>query len=281
MNEISLEKIQNSGSIFTNGDYVVILGKKLWVFRPDAQLVLCRADISNAFKVSFISGNRLLIGQSAKCTYRMISLPDGADLWSIPSIRMDSYVNNFIIAPDERYAYDCYDRHMKYHLVKLDIETGSITDIAISGGFRCVNRITCDAEGTPCLLQTQYDEREDGRISQNGIRYPLKNRFSAKDTVNWKYTWQYQGARIAKFFLDGISCILTNDLYVYEPENGREYFLLENDPQWIYPDFRPLDCWLDSKREYIFILYDDVNVVIDWPKGKWWLVMQESVPEES
>lgn len=264
----ALAHIRDCASIYSSGEHIVVLGKFLWILGHDGQVLHRRKDILYPYKATILSGNRVLIGQDPKAAYRMISLPEGKDLWTVPPIRMDSYGNTFTISPDEKFAYDCYDRRLKNHLVKLDLQTGNVMDNAITGGFRCVSRIACNEEGTPCLLQTHYDEREDGRISQNGIRYPLKGRFSARDSINWKYAWQHSGQRIAKFFMGSTSCVLTNDLFVYDLENKREYFLLENDPKWEYPDLWPMDCWLDPQSQYLFIMYDDVNVVIDWAKRK-------------
>lgn len=266
-------KIKDTATILSNGEYVAVMGEKLWIFRTDGQLLLCREDIRYAGKITFLSGNRLLIGQEIKAAYRMISLPDGADLWIVPQFKPYCYGIPFAVSTDEKYVYDVIDRRMKHYLIRLELQTGKMEELPVTGGFRCIEEVFCEEDGTPCLLQTQYsEESSEGRVSENGIRQPNQGRFLAKDSINWKYSWQHRGQRIARFFLGNTSRILTNDLYVYEPENGDGYFLLENDPQWVHPGVHefvtPSHCWFEENGRYLFLTYDNVHVAIDWKKRK-------------
>ncbi len=44
--------------------------------------------------------------------------------------------------------------------------------------------------------------------------------------------------------------------------------MLENDPNWTKPGLGPSMCWFDESRQYLSLMYDNVNVVIDWHERK-------------
>ena len=273
MSDLFNLKIKAAAIVLSNGEYVAVVGEALWVFRTDGQLLLRRDDIRYAGKITFLSGNKLLIGAETNASYRMISLPDGADVWSTPKFKPHCYGLPFAISPDGKYAYDVIDRRMKNYLVRLDLQTGTMKETPITGGYRSIGAIVCEEDGTPCLLQHHYNmDAPGGRVSENGIRCPQMGRFLAKDSINWKNTWQHKDQRISAFFLGNTSHILTNDLYVYKPETGESYFLLENDPQWVHPGFHefacPSFCWFEENGRYLFLAYDNVHVAIDWKERK-------------
>lgn len=250
--------------IYRNKSHVVLVGKKLWILKPDGTIVACRKDVSNVYKVAFLSGDRILTGGGKGATYRLISLVDGKELWSIPHIKWTCSSDRFAISPDERFAFDFYWWNDKDYLVKIDIQKGCMESYVLKKGLRCTKDIICDDDGALYLLQVHYDETEEGRISQNGIRCEYVNDQANKGAYDWKYRWQHEGPTISETFLDSPDLILTEDLYVYSPKTKEKFFLLENDPDWTKPGLGMPTCWFDESKQYLSIMYDNVNVVVDW-----------------
>ena len=231
MNYKELDKVKGSHWIFRNSDYVVFVGKKLWIFKKDGTLIACRKDIPHAYKVAFLPGERLLTGGGNKAEYRLLSLVDGTDIWSFPPIKKKEVcAYRFAISPDYKQAFDYYSWMDGYHLVKLDIQTGEMDICLLQEDLRATKDIMCDENGVPCLLQTHYEEIGGQRVSQNGVRYHYLDDIDVGNAYYWKYKWQHKGITIADTFLESTELILTKDLYVYEPKSGKTYFLLENDP---------------------------------------------------
>ena len=268
MKSSSLSDIKGLCDITCNGDYIVILGKKLWVFKRDGTFVVCRADISNAFKVAFLPGNYLLTGSERKASYRLLSLENGADMWTDPPVKHSSTSRRFAISPDNTTAYDFYWWRGIDYIVKIDLQTGQMDSVPLDLGLRATMDIMCDEDGTPCLLQT-HDEMVAGeRVSQNGIRIQDLDGTSPGCAYYWKNKWQSHWKAKAKYFLDGMEFILTDDLHVLEHKTGKLYDLLENDPNREEMRQIPSDCWLDQSKRYISLLYETANVIVDWHARK-------------
>ena len=73
-----VDKIKGSFYIYSNGEYVVLPGTKLYILRTDGSLVNCRSDLRHAGRITFLSGNRMLLCSSKK-EFHMIDLHDGSD----------------------------------------------------------------------------------------------------------------------------------------------------------------------------------------------------------
>lgn len=267
MKHVTLKDIKGNCQIYSDSQYTVVLGKKLWIFDRNFSLLACRPDVCNAHKAVFLSGRRLLIGQGKGAAYRLIDLENGTDLWSIPPIKTETSMSRFAISSDMAVAYDCYNWKLTDHLVTISVETGEIQTTPLQPGLRCTSDIACDENGYACLLQTHHEEVSGERIYQNGIRFQDPNDIDYGSSYHWKHKWQLPWPATACCFLDGVEHVLTNDLRVYAPQNAGISSLLENETRWNSPGSRFMDCWLDQEKRYICIMYDTVNVVIDrWEK---------------
>lgn len=268
MRSVSFKDIKGHCQIYANAEYTVVLGKKLWIFDPNFSLLICRPDICNAQKASFLSGRRLLIGQGKGVAYRLINLESGADIWSIPPIKMETSMSRFAIAADMAVAYDCFNWKLTDYLVTISLENGEIQTTPLQAGLRCTNDIACDKSGRACLLQAQHEEIAEDRIYQNGIRFQDPHGIDYGSSYRWKYKWQFSWPTTACRFMDSVDNVITNDLLVYAPKETSIYSLLENEPNWVSPGRRFIDCWLTQEKRYICIMYETVNVVIDRQKKK-------------
>ena len=56
-----VDKIKGNFYIYSNGEYVVLPGTKLYILKTDGSLVACRNDLRHAGRITFVSGNRMLL----------------------------------------------------------------------------------------------------------------------------------------------------------------------------------------------------------------------------
>ena len=132
--------------------------------------------------------------------------------------------------------------------------------------MHCVTDLVCDMQGNPCILQYHFEEAEDIRniqISKNGIIESCVVKENGSPTYKPLFFWEFPHPRISKFFLGDIDTILTQDLYVYTPSSGQLCDLIENRSVWNQTGQKPIDYRIDRKRQYLTLLCNTVNVIID------------------
>ncbi len=269
MKKDELQKIKGNYWIESSQKYVVFLGKKLWIFQPDGTLVACRRDIVNGYKAVFLPGDRFLMAYDKKAAYRMISLKDGTDIWSIPQIKMSSGLSRLSISPKGDFAYDSYFRRGNQYLISIELASGAMTTTLLSEGLRTTQDIICDENGCPCLLQAHHEEVAGTVVSQNGIRIQNPDDFDFGSAYHWRRKWQHDGLHTAQFFLDSIDTVMTNDFWVYDLAGGERYNLLENEPnKELIAQLRPSSLWLNEDKTYITIMCHAYNIVVDYAARK-------------
>lgn len=265
---VELSDIKGRRWIYSDGKYIVITGKELWILKKDLSVICCRKDISNVYKVAFPSDNIMLTGQGKKASYRLIRLDDGSEIYTWPPISMEHSMHQFALSLDRMMAFDCFDWRMKDYLVSINLQTGELDTVRSPKELRVTSDMLCDKEGALCILQSQYEEDGCTRVSNNGILSLPSNQVIDKGHCFLKYQWNHSGGRIAEYFLGDTGYILTNDLHVYDPETAESIYLLENEPSWKPTAYRPSGCWIDESRHLVFLMYTDTNVVIDWEAKK-------------
>ena len=262
-----IDKIKGSFHCDTNGEYVVLSGNKLHIFRPDGSLVATRKDIPHPGRITFLSGNRLLLC-SSKAVFHMIDLRTGTDLWTASYVKTYFNLNDLAISPDERYAYT-YDSWKHGDIIsRLDLHTQTVYSHDLQQDIGATRGIICDEEGVPCLLKTLHETIGGKPYSQNGVRLQDYDAISAGRTTNWKTKWSFEGNRSAFCFFGSADRVLLTDFHVYEPATGKSFYLLENDPNWPLPDFHPLSSGHKVGQQYMHIMCENANVIIDIPARK-------------
>ena len=262
MKKNDLEKVKGSFYIYSNGEYVVLTGTKLYIFKTDGSLVACRNDLRYAGRITFLSGNRMLLC-SSKAVFHMIKLCDGSDIWTTPYTKNEFNVADIAVSHDESFAYT-YDQWKGTHFIsRLDLHTHNVDiyemymDSGASGG------ILCNEAGIPCLLKTLKETIGGKTVHQNGVRLHDFYDVSPGNTTSWETKWSFDGNRSSLSFLDCIDTIVTTDLHIYRPSTGTFLDLLENEISWQRPAILPSDCWLDFSKRYLCIKYRTTNVIID------------------
>lgn len=262
-----VDKIKGSFYIYSNGEYVVLPGTKLYILKTDGSLVTCRSDLRHAGRITFLSGNRMLLCSSKK-EFHMIDLHDGSDIWVAPYTKFELNAAALAISPDEAFAYT-YDEWKGTHFIsRLNLQTHEVDCYDMNMDAGATDGILCDEEGVPCMLKS-YGETIGGKLfTQNGVRLHDFFYLMPGSTTNWKTKWSFENTRYAFSFLDSTDRIVTNDLCIYEPATEKSIDLLENETQWQRLEKNPHDCWLDISGRYLCVQYQKANVIIDIPERK-------------
>lgn len=267
MKKTDLEKIKGSFYIYSNGEYVVLPGTKLYILKTDGSLVACRNDLRYAGGISFLSGNRMLLC-SSKAVFHMINLCDGSDLWTAPYTKTELNAANLAVSHDESFVYTYDQWKGTYFISRLDLQTHEVDihDMYMDAG--ATRDIICNLSDAPCLLKTLGETIGGKHFHQNGVRIHDFYDVSPGHTTTWETKWSFAGNRSALHFLGSTDAIVTTDLHIYRPSTGTSLDLLENESSWQRPDRSPSDCWLDISNRYLCLMYQTVNVIIDIPARK-------------
>lgn len=256
-----VDKIKGSFYIYSNGEYVVLSGLKLYILRPDGSLVATRKDLRHAGRITFLSGNRMLLC-SSKAVFHMIDLRDGSDIWTAPYTKTYFNLTDLAISPDEAFAYTYDEWKTGKFISRLDLQTHNVYshDIAIDIGG--TGGIICDENGVPCMLKTLIETIGGEHVVQNGVRLHDYHSISPGGTTDWKTKWSSRRGEGAVSFYDSANRVISANLHIYEPATGESIDLLENESVW-HSDQTLCGCWLDNTGRYLCLKYQTSNVVID------------------
>lgn len=263
MKKTDLKKIKGNFEIYSNGEYVVLSGAKLYILKPDGSLIACRNDLRYVGRITFLPGNRMLLC-SSKAVFHMIDLCTGGDLWNAPYVKSNLNVHKFAVSPDGSFAYT-YDEYRGNHFIsRLFLSTPGhevdVQDMHMDLGATC--GILCDADGIPCLLKTLSETVGGKRVNQSGVRIHDFDGLDPGGTTTWKAKWTFED-RTSISFWGSTNRILTSDLCLYDAENGSLTPLLTPDANKHLPQQTILECWPDSTGRYLCIKYHTGNVIVD------------------
>lgn len=263
MKKTALETIKGSYSVYSNGEYVVLPAAKLYILKPDGSLVACRNDLRNAGRITFLSGNRLLLC-SSKAVLHMIDLCTGLDLWTAPFEKCNLNIGEFALSPDESfaYAYGGYRDRQFISRVFLASAEHEVDTRDISPDIGATRGILCDEEGIPCLLKTLRETVGGKPVIQNGVRIHDFDGIDPGGTTTWKTKWSFS-TRTAIAFFGSTDRILTDDLHSFIPSSGELLPLLTPENLRQLPDQAICDSWTDSTARYLCLQYPTGNVILD------------------
>ena len=263
MGKSDLEKIKGNFYVYSNGEYVVLPGTKLFIFRPDGSLVACRNDLRYAGRITFLSGNRMLLC-SRKAVFHMIDLCSGNDIWTTPYVKSSLNINELAISLDESFAYT-YDEYKGINFISRVSLTTQEHEVNVQDMYMDVGAtrgIICDTDGIPCLLKTLSETIGGKHVNQNGVRIHDFDGIAPGNTNTWKTKWSFNN-RTAISYLGSTDRILTNDLCIYDPSSNTLTPLLEPESYTQLPHQTICDCWLDSTGRYLCLKYQKGNVIVD------------------
>jgi len=262
-----IEKLSGSYFIYSNGEYIVLSGKKLYIFTPDGAQVACRSDLRNAERITFLSGNRMLLC-SSKLVFHMIALSSGEDIWTVPYTKVDLNVNDFAVTADEAYAYTFDEHRGQLFITELNLQTREIDCFDIACDLGGTGGIICDEFGVPHLLKVVNETIGGKEYCENGVRIHDTDVIYRGSSNYWRAKWRSDPNAGALCFLDQVDKVVTENFQLYNPITGRSVDLLENETDWQRPEESPDDCWLDKSGRYLCLMYPTANVVIDLQQRK-------------
>ena len=258
-----LDKLKNVYHIHFNGEYVVIAHTKRHILRPDGTLVACRSDLRYAARITFLSGNRMLLC-SNRNVFHMIDLATGEDLWTTPYRKTNLNVHPFAVSPREKFAYTYDAWNSDQFLCQLDLDTHQVEIIEMNLDAGASRDICCEDETTPCLLKTMIESIGGTSYLISGVRLHDFICQEARYTNTWKTKW-YGAIPCPQpmIFFGSTDRIINSDLHIFTPVTGEDVDLLENETHFTRPGDLPNWCWLDQTGRYLCVQYYEGNVVID------------------
>lgn len=263
MGKSDLEKIKGDFYVYSNGEYVVLPSTKLFIFRPDGSLAACRNDLRYAGRITFLSGNRMLLC-SSKAVFHMIDLCSGNDIWTTPYVKSSLNINELAISLDESFAYT-YDEYKGINFISRVSLTTQEHEVNVQDMYMDIGvtrGIICDTDGIPCLLKTLSETIGGKYVNQNGVRIHDFDGIAPGNTNTWKTKWSFNN-RTAISYLGSTDRILTNDLCIYDPISNTLTPLLGPESYTQLPHQTICDCWLDSTGRYLCLKYQKGNVIVD------------------
>lgn len=277
MAKTDLEKLKGRFIFCNHGEYITLHDKHLYIFRSNGELLAARKDIRCPHIAILLPNDRLLVTGS-QMLYRVISLKDGSDLWSIPMAKSDS--GSICLAFDQisntvyDYSYDCNFRRDADYITKIDLEAKTRETYELEQDLRVTHDILCDESGILCILQSHGCNVGGVHTSVNGVRYSSSESIQGPGSAyDWKYLWLSEGEKSAKCFLGNTDTILTYDLFVYSPGTNEQYYLLENDPQFRIPTGTMFsEAAIDDSGKYVIVKWNagrtHTCVIVDYQARK-------------
>jgi len=267
---IVLQDMNGKFAVASNNEYVVLYDQCLCVLNRDGILLSTRKDLVGTDKIAFLSDDRLLVCGGKKSAYRLIDLKTMQDIWVIPPIKgAELYKRKVELSPDQKTAYDCYSRRLKYHLVKINLQTAKIEDYVLKESFGATRDFICDSFGDVFFLNCIYNETSIERFSINAMQKQMFDVGNGKLRTQWTPKWNHKNQRIAKFIFQDSDHILTNDIHVFDRKTGEIYYLLENSTDCgNYHNDEPIAFWMDVSGTYAILEFSSHNLIIDWKARK-------------
>ena len=256
----------------SDGKYVLLLGKYLWVFQVDGSFVAVHKTVRNPFKVIFLPDNTVLVDSLNNKAYYYICLETGQVLWSSakkPGVRMMESAK-FTVSPDGCTVFNTYymyrSKNCIFHFDEIKPTKGLYNTYMVEDALRTSAAAYCDREGVLNVLQGQILEQNDPRNTDGNnqlhglLRLPVQG---STAEPSWARLWT------DKVFTRPRGCneryILFEGLTAQDRQTGASIDLLQNDrcPQSFRRD--AFDWYYDSQRDYLTVAFLglNVNLIID------------------
>lgn len=271
MKEPTIEKLTGAELISTSGDYVALYWRGFYLFTTDGKFLYQRTDLRYIAKVLFLPDDRILLDVGKPRKYMILRLSTGEELYSFDRPQYDYSGNHFLITPDKTIVVDMIYRtrsSAKPYIVTIDLCRQELNWYHCKSGWRVCQDMIFDENETLCLLESQIENLEDNTIELCGIRYDPIDGYSPGSSNRWKYMWGRENAKtLLCFFLDAHT-ILTRDLYLFKPKTSQYTYLLENSPDWKWPETVSLSYHFSQDQKYLILYFSTCNVVVDIAQRK-------------
>lgn len=217
MSTVDLSCVKDCELIFTQGENVVLSGKRPWIFRKDGTFVAKLKSIRQAYNVFFLKENTIFVGSQASRSYYHISLEDGRILWSAPQKGKRTLIpDKYALPPDDGSTiYHIYGIGEIVHVDVINVQEQSIQTYVIPSLQGVVRSCYFGTDGLLTILFSKYKFGTCVLKWSPTMSEPVQ-------IVNW----------LASCGALPITCnedyILYNDFVVYNIWNQTTFNLLEN-----------------------------------------------------
>lgn len=272
MGNITLKKVKDCSSIYSDGKSVLLVGRSLWLFRVDGTFVR-KYRIEYAHKVAFLPGNMVLVHVEHEQRYLYISLETGDIVWSSAK-RCDRLMTKgrFTQSPDGSVVYDMYyDLKGVFHVVRLEPIKQLHAVYSVKDSLRTSRASYCDERGNLHIIQTHIMAEDDPRYTDEkpSIYGILCLEF---DNDNVLPTWedQWVDAALPKPYGCDDRYILYTDLRVYDRTNSQWIDLLEKEYRPRPPKNDAIIWKYDPEKYYLTVSYLGtlLTVIVDCKSRK-------------
>lgn len=268
MKRCTLNEVGKIFRVVHCGQYVVLIGGRLWIFTESGNLIVYKKDIVNPGRIVQLPSDRILVECGKNGAYILLSLPTGEELHRFALPPMDLPVSPLVLSPDGSYVYGCYEYKTKYYCLRINTTTWVIeTSLIAEDGLFALEDIICDPEGKLCVLEQHYEENESGRISVNRIRKLDETAFLSGRKYE-QNTWILPFPKTMMTFMCNSETVLTDDLFIYNLSDQSRINLLENEVARNRPKERFFAMSLSQDRKYVILAYYTNNIVISLDEKK-------------
>jgi len=262
MGRIGLHSVKDSCVLQKCGDYVVSLGKKLWIFRTDGSFVAQCAEVRYPKRVLFLPPEEIFVEGGTDRKYHHISLSTGLDIWNAPMAKERMMqAKDFVLSPDQKFIYDMYYSKAQWVVLRVSLEEQTVATKVIPHTLFATVAIYTDEQGILYALQTHH-LTSDGKTSQYGI-FKIDWRDSSEPQFSWVRLWEGETQMRWKYS-DG-KYVLREDYSVFDLQTLETFSLLEGDDDWKPSVYGMATCVYIPEQNLLmaYHFYDDGHVIID------------------
>ena len=228
----SLGAVKDCGNIYCDGETVLLMGKKLWIFRTDGSFICKLDEVQNPYKAIFLPGHMALVDGIRSNAYHYISLKTGEIVWTSPKQgRRQQMEQQFASAQDAQIVFDIYyDQKGMFYIDKLVPSKRLHTTYAVQDTLRTSCGYYCDNSGVLRVLQRHLLETDDARYSEERpfLYGTLRLNFEG-DVLRSEWEEQWTAAPLPRPCGFDDRYILYSNLTAIDRETGKWIDLLEND----------------------------------------------------
>lgn len=232
MEQITLAAVKDCGTIYCDGKTVLLLGKKLWVFRTDGSFVCKLNEVQNPYKAIFLPGNMALIDSMRSRAYYYVSLDTGGIVWRSPKTgKRQQEEERFVSTPDGSIVFDYYyDLKGVFHVDRIEPCRQHHRVYAVKHALRTSCGCYCDDRGMLHVMQRHLLENDDPRYSDDkSFLYGILRLEFDGDILTSAWENQWTDAPLPRPYGCDDRYTLYGNLTVLDRKTGEWIDLLEND----------------------------------------------------
>lgn len=263
--KVKIKELKHIGRIDKYGDRILCMGRHLYIFSTDGNLIADRNDIPNPAGLAFLKDQRILV-DGGRNKYHILSLIDGTTIGEIAWPKKDYCTGKFAVDAEENFAYEYHWVRENLFISRIDLSTFELENWKVDRELRATYDLMCDKKGILCLLQGHLSDINGRKVSENGILYQYPDYFEYGNYGSsnyWKARWQFEGERFAQMFFRDTDHVLTGDLHVFNVQNGEDMNLLENSSDYALPPQSPNRFYFDENNRFLTIVYLTGQIIVD------------------